>query len=199
MSPGPGLGRQSSPIRNPAIGPDEEIQPDFLRIAHVQGDITTVYSVYSDNTYYDFGRNGQSRRPSAGFAQPAQSGHGCHDQQSFAPDETTSCMCNSLGRRATSGYLNDMQIETMHAGVSWRLQQQRWWTPPTTVWRNNVGTTNTLPNDPIGGTIGQTQYNTWRSNFGMMAGAAADWERKAPSPSRGRSCCACWRVLGPRA
>jgi hypothetical protein len=34
------------------------------------------------------------------------------------------------------------------------------------VWRDNVGTTNDLPNDDIGGTIGVDHYNQWRANFG---------------------------------
>jgi hypothetical protein len=37
-------------------------------------------------------------------------------------------------------------------------------------WRVNVGTINTLPNDPIGGTIGQPQYDQWAENFGNVAG-----------------------------
>ena len=39
------------------------------------------------------------------------------------------------------------------------------------VWRKNSGTTNVLPNDPIGGTIGTVQYNQWRSHFGQTAGS----------------------------
>jgi hypothetical protein len=39
------------------------------------------------------------------------------------------------------------------------------------VWRKYNGTTNTLPNDPTGGTIGMTQYNTWRANFGRPPGS----------------------------
>jgi len=35
-----------------------------------------------------------------------------------------------------------------------------------TVWRNNLGTTNVLPNDPIGGEIGTAQYERWKDNFG---------------------------------
>jgi hypothetical protein len=42
------------------------------------------------------------------------------------------------------------------------------------VWRNNLDTNNTLPNDPTGGTIGTTQYNTWRSHFGQAAGNGTD-------------------------
>jgi hypothetical protein len=37
------------------------------------------------------------------------------------------------------------------------------------IWRKNSGTTNTLPHDPTGGTIGPQQYNTWRSHFGQSA------------------------------
>jgi hypothetical protein len=35
-------------------------------------------------------------------------------------------------------------------------------------WRDNMGTMNTLPNDPLGGTIGQGQYDNWRSRFGEI-------------------------------
>lgn len=34
------------------------------------------------------------------------------------------------------------------------------------VWRDNVDTTNALPNDFVGGTIGTGQYTQWRSHFG---------------------------------
>jgi hypothetical protein len=37
------------------------------------------------------------------------------------------------------------------------------------VWRKNQGTTNSLPNDAIGGTIGSAQYNQWRAHFGLSA------------------------------
>ena len=37
------------------------------------------------------------------------------------------------------------------------------------LWRKNVGTTNTLANDPIGGEIDEDQYNQWRANFGKPA------------------------------
>jgi hypothetical protein len=53
------------------------------------------------------------------------------------------------------------------------------------VWRKNQGTTNVLPNDPTGGTIGTTQYNTWRSHFGQSAGSGAGTMTNAavPEPS----------------
>ncbi len=43
------------------------------------------------------------------------------------------------------------------------------------VWRKHQGTMTSLPNDPIGGTIGTGQYNTWRTHFGQSSanGSAA--------------------------
>ncbi len=38
-----------------------------------------------------------------------------------------------------------------------------------TVWRDNLGTSNVLPNDSIGGTIGTAQYDLWRSNYGASS------------------------------
>jgi hypothetical protein len=50
------------------------------------------------------------------------------------------------------------------------------------VWRDNQGTTNTLPNDPLGGTIGPAQYDQWRANFGALAGPSAAGDRTSPVP-----------------
>ena len=41
------------------------------------------------------------------------------------------------------------------------------------VWRNHEGTVNLLPNDLIGGTIGQAHYDQWRANFGESHGTGA--------------------------
>ncbi|MEX2307132.1 MAG: PEP-CTERM sorting domain-containing protein [Pirellulales bacterium] len=41
------------------------------------------------------------------------------------------------------------------------------------VFRKHEGTATTLPNDPHGGTIDSDQYNTWRANFGEMAGSGS--------------------------
>ncbi len=41
------------------------------------------------------------------------------------------------------------------------------------VWRNNVGTANPLPNDPIGGTIGLAHFDQWRVHFGQSAGSSS--------------------------
>ncbi len=49
------------------------------------------------------------------------------------------------------------------------------------LWRKNLGTTNVLPNDPVGGPIGAAQYDLWRAQFGetapMSSGAGAGADR----------------------
>jgi hypothetical protein len=51
------------------------------------------------------------------------------------------------------------------------------------VWRTNEGTQNTLPNDPIGGTIGDDQYSQWASNFGATAPGSGSFNANAvPEP-----------------
>jgi autotransporter-associated beta strand protein len=55
------------------------------------------------------------------------------------------------------------------------------------VWLKNEGTTNTLPNDLIGGTIGAAHYNQWRTHFGESAGGGAGTATNAsvPEPAGG--------------
>ncbi len=50
------------------------------------------------------------------------------------------------------------------------------------VYRKSEGTTNVLPNDAIGGTIGPAQYTQWRSNFGKPPGSGAGTSVNASIP-----------------
>jgi hypothetical protein len=50
------------------------------------------------------------------------------------------------------------------------------------VWRDDEGTTNVLPNDPLGGTIGQAQYGQWRAHFGQTAGSGSGATSNAAVP-----------------
>lgn len=51
-----------------------------------------------------------------------------------------------------------------------------------TVWRDNLGSSVVLPNDPIGGTIRQSQYDTWKSNFGTASGSGSLTNAPVPEP-----------------
>ena len=60
------------------------------------------------------------------------------------------------------------------------------------VWRKNAGTTNMLPNDLIGGTIGTAQFNQWLPTSAdlLRAPAAAPMPRRMPPfPNRRPWCC----------
>jgi hypothetical protein len=50
------------------------------------------------------------------------------------------------------------------------------------VWRDNLNTNNTLPNDPNGGTVDTDQFNTWRANFGKTTGGGSSLTA-VPEPS----------------
>jgi hypothetical protein len=51
-------------------------------------------------------------------------------------------------------------------------------------WKKAQGTTNVLANDPVGGTIGNAQYNNWRANFGKPPGAGSSLDgASVPEPA----------------
>jgi hypothetical protein len=45
-----------------------------------------------------------------------------------------------------------------------------------TTWRDNLGTSNTLPNDTTPGTVTQDDYTVWKNNFGLTGGALPEAE-----------------------
>ena len=79
-----------------------------------------------------------------------------------------------VGLTGSLGYLNDMQIEAIApAGTAGDYNNNGSADAADYVtWRDSTGTTNALPNDPLGGTIGQGQYGNWRARFGEIAPAA---------------------------
>jgi hypothetical protein len=52
------------------------------------------------------------------------------------------------------------------------------------VWRKNLGTANTLPNDDTPGSVLPVDYDRWRANFGMSSGSGASLSAvPAPEPT----------------
>lgn len=51
-----------------------------------------------------------------------------------------------------------------------------------TVWRDALGTSATLPNDPTPGTVDASDYDVWKSNFGTTAASAAG-AQAVPEPA----------------
>ena len=50
-------------------------------------------------------------------------------------------------------------------------------------WRDNLGGSVVLPNDPIGGVIGPAQYDQWKANFGTGGGGGALAGAAVPEPT----------------
>lgn len=60
------------------------------------------------------------------------------------------------------------------------------------VWRENVGSAAHLPNDPVGGVIGESQLQNWLANYGGPLQAA----RSLPAPEPGAAWLLLWTLLG---
>ena len=147
-------------------------------------DTTTVYSVYTDDTY-------TSVVDSASLAVQDAVMPWLHNRDQVATIEGLSPQTDNIlyvefvGENSFGGYLNALQIvATAAPGVSGDYNADgKVDAADYVVWRKNEGTTNLLPNDPDGGTIGQNQYNTWRANFGMINGAGTGGGAAVPEPA----------------
>jgi hypothetical protein len=138
-------------------------------------DTVTVYTVYSDNTYTT-----AVGTASLEVQDPVMFWMHNRDQVAtignLAPQADNILYVEFVGETGNLGYLNDMQIEGIAApGINGDYNDNGAVDAADyVIWRKHQGTTTTLPNDPHGGTIGAAQYNTWRANFGMGGGAAAN-------------------------
>ncbi len=52
-----------------------------------------------------------------------------------------------------------------------------------TVWRDNLGTSATLPNDPTPGTVDESDYAVWKSHYGQTAGSGSGALAAVPEPA----------------
>jgi hypothetical protein len=147
-------------------------------------DTTTVYSVYTDSTY-------TTVVDSASLAVQDAVMPWLHNRDQVATIEGVSPQADNIlyvefvGETGFGGYLNALQIvATAAPGVPGDYNDDgKVDAADYVVWRKNVGTMNTLPNDPDGGTIGPNQYITWRDNFGAMNGAGSAGRAAVPEPA----------------
>jgi hypothetical protein len=149
-------------------------------------DTTTVYSVYTDNTY-------TTLVGSANLDVQEPGSPNLHNRDRVAtisdlsPQTDDILYVQFVGSTGFEGYLNAMQIESSAAPLLVGDYNNNLVVDAAdyTVWRNNLGTTNTLPNDPVGGTIGQDQYNNWKSNFGTIPGNGSGLAAESAVPEPG--------------
>jgi len=149
----------------------------------------TVYSVYSDPTYTTL--LGTASLNVMDPAQPANASAHNRDRvvtiSNLSPPVNTGILyVQFVGETENLGYLNAIEIiATAPAGINGDYNNNgKVDAADYAVWRKNVNTTNTLPNDPTGGMIGTAQYNTWRGNFGTGGpGAGSVLGSAVPEPA----------------
>jgi hypothetical protein len=149
-------------------------------------DATTVYSVFSDSTFAT--QVASTTLQVMDTTDPSK-----HNRDKVAtitgvsPQTDNILFLQFVGMTGHEGYLNSMEIvaEAAAAGVVGDYNNNgKVDAADYVLWRNNVGTTTVLPNDPAGGIIGPTQYNNWRSHFGASAGSGSGLVGGAvPEPS----------------
>ncbi len=138
-------------------------------------DATTVYSVYSDSTF-------ATQVASTTLQVMDPTNPVAHNRDKVAtitglsPQTDNILFLQFVGMTGHEGYLNSMEIvaEAAAAGVTGDYNNNgKVDAADYVIWRNSVGTTTVLPNDPVGGMIGDAQYNNWRSHFNQTPGAGS--------------------------
>jgi hypothetical protein len=171
---GPSLADNRVRFEIQELDPTKRYKLTFFGSHKFSTDNTTNYKVYSDNTY-------STVVGSTSLNVQTPGSPNLHNQDTvatisnLAPQASNILYVEFVGANGAEGYLNDMILEAVAApGINGDYNANGVVDAADyVVWRDNSGTTNVLPNDPTGGTIGSNQYNTWRGNFGLTAGAGS--------------------------
>jgi hypothetical protein len=150
------------------LDPTKTYDLSFFGSHKYSDDTQTVYSVYSESTY-------TSQLGTATLNVQDPSDPSAHNRDTIAtisglvPASNTILYVQFIGSNAGLGYLNELRIQAtgVAPGIPGDYNSDgKVDARDYAVWRKYAGTSHALPNDPTGGTIGGTQYTTWRSHFG---------------------------------
>jgi hypothetical protein len=139
-----------------------------------EGDVTTVYSVYTDDTYTTLAGSATLNVRDATDAS-------LHNRDTIAtipnlvPAANTILYVQFVGDMGGLGYLNDMRIVAsgVAPGVVGDYNANGVVDAADyVVWRN-AGPTATLPNDSTPGVVNSSDYSAWKANFGKMPGGGS--------------------------
>jgi hypothetical protein len=168
------------------LDPAKKYDLSFFGSHKYSTDATTVYSVFSDNTYTTL--VGTVNLNVQSLVDPS-----LHNRDTIAtisnvsPQTSNILYVEFVGSNGGPGYLNDMRITTTTPAINGDYNADgKVDAADYAVWRKYAGTTHVLPNDPAGGTIGAAQYTTWRSNFGTGgpgAGSGLGSDSAIPEPA----------------
>ena len=169
------------------LDPAKTYSLSFYSAHSYNNDALTTYSVYSDGDYTDLvGQvDLQIHHPQPESEADDPNWRTEYNRDTIAtidglsPGPDGNLYLDFVGSTGLFGYLNAMRIESIAAPVLIGDYNNNHVVDAAdyTVWRNNLGTTNVLSNDPVGGTIGPDQYDNWKSHFGMTSGGGgvASW------------------------
>jgi hypothetical protein len=148
------------------LDPAKKYELTFFGSHKYSNDATTVYSVYTDNTYTTLVAATQLN-----VQDPTNPAAHNRDQvatiSNLSPQTSNILYVQFIGINGSLGYLNDMRIVGTAPALNGDYNADgKVDAADYVVWRKYAGTTHALPNDPNGGTIGPAQFATWRSNFG---------------------------------
>jgi hypothetical protein len=173
--PGPELPDKRVRFQIQGLNPAQTYTLTFFGSHSFSDDAVTVYSVYTDSTYTTLVDQVELE-----VRDPIEFWLHNRDQvatlSDLSPQTDNILYVQFVGAFDGLGYLNDLLIEASAAPPGLNGDYNDDGTVDAAdyvVFRKNEGTTNTLPNDPTGGTIGAAQYGTWRANFGMTTGGSA--------------------------
>jgi hypothetical protein len=172
---GPGTGDNKVKFEIQNLDPTKKYDLTFFGSHKYSLDATTVYSVFTDSTF-------TTQIASKTLNVMSTTDPSKHNRDTLAtitglsPQDHNILYVQFVGMTGHEGYLNSMRIVAEAAAPSLTGDYNndgKVSAADYVIWRNNLGTTNALPNDPAGGTIGATQYNNWRSHFGDHSGAGS--------------------------
>lgn len=167
------------------LDPTKKYDLSFFGSHSYSTDTETKYTVYTDNTY-------TTSVATANLKVQDATDPSLHNRDTIvtlsnlSPQASNIFYVEFVGANGNLGYLNELRIVASASAPSLvgdYNNNGKVDAADYVIWRNNVGTTTVLPNDPTGGTIGTAQYNAWRSHFGTTLGSGLGAGAAVPEPT----------------
>ena len=148
----------------------------FFGSHQYEGDVATVYSVYTDNTYTTLA--GTANLNVRDAVDPS-----LHNRDTIAtianlvPAANTILYVQFVGDTGDLGYLNSMRIVAsgVAPGMAGDYNANGVVDAADYVAWRNASPTATLPNDSTPGVVDSSDYATWKANFGKTPGRQRTW------------------------
>lgn len=166
------------------LDPTKKYDLSFFGSHSYSTDTATVYSVYADSTYTNLVAS-VSLNVQDAMDPSLHNKNTIATLSNLSPQADNILYVQFVGSTGNLGYLNILRITASASAPSLvgdYNNNGKVDAADYVVWRNNINTTNVLPNDPTGGTIGPAQFNAWRAHFGATSGSGFGAGAAVPEP-----------------